>query len=414
MRKKSIKLFLVIMAFAIISSIIYTSICAVFFIPGDVVLFENADLNKLSVTPHLFNVELNTTASNQNIAEKDTSPLARGRYEGTVKFLGAIPVKDIDVNVITPSKVIPCGNSIGVKLYTDGLIVVRVVEFESANGKLVSPCKNKNIKEGDIILKANGVKPENITALAGLISASDGKVELELKRESEIITQSVTLKAAKNDGKYKLGLMVRDSAAGIGTLTFYNPDTNKFGALGHGISDADTGKLLPVASGEILPSSIISVEKGVSGRPGELRGSFVGDKKIGTIATNCDCGLYGKLDPSMISNQTNAIEIGDKSEVVTGEAEILSNISGEKVENFDISILKVSHQTSSDTKGMIIKITDERLLSKTGGIVQGMSGSPIIQNGKLVGAVTHVFVNDPTRGYGIFIENMLAEAEKTK
>lgn len=414
MQKKILKTFAITIAFAIISSILYTSICAVFFIPSDIVLFENSSINSAKLTPQLFNVELNTAASNQNIVAKDNSSLASGRYEGTVKFLGAIPVKGIDVNVITPSKVIPCGNSIGVKLYTDGLVVVRVVEFESASGKLVSPCKNKNIKSGDIITKANGVKPENITALAELVSGSDGKIELELKREGEIISQSITLKPAKDDGKYKLGLMVRDSAAGIGTLTFYNPDTKKFGALGHGISDADTGKLLPVALGEILPSSIISVEKGIPGRPGELRGSFVGDKKIGTVNTNCDCGLYGKLESLPQSAHKEALEIADKTEVTTGKAEILSNITGTEVEKFDINILKVSHQTNADTKGMIIKITDEGLLSKTGGIVQGMSGSPIIQNGKLVGAVTHVFVNDPTRGYGIFIENMLAEAEKTK
>ncbi len=412
MRKKLIKTFSLTVAFAIVSSIIYTCICAVFFIPSDIVLFENATINDTKFTPQLFKVELDTEALNQNIVAKDTRRLSNGNYEGTVKFLGAIPVKSIDVNVIKQTKVIPCGSSIGVKLYTDGLMVVGIADFEGANGKIVSPCKNKNIKEGDIIVKANGTIPKRISELADIVSNSDGKVELELKRDNEILTQSITLKAAKDDGKYKLGLLVRDSAAGIGTLTFYNPDTNVFGALGHGISDADTGKLLPVATGDILPSTIVSVEKGVSGRPGELRGSFVGDKKIGIVNSNCDCGLYGKLEPEMLPNRLNAVEIADKSEVVAGDAQILSNVTGSFVEKFDICITKVSHQTSSDTKGMVIKITDKRLLEKTGGIVQGMSGSPILQNGKLIGAVTHVFVNDPTRGYGIFIENMMAESEK--
>ena len=414
MQKKALKVFSVILAFAIISSLIYTGVCTIFFIPNDIVIFENSNLENSTFTPKLFDVEFNTSVISQNISEKDTYGLPKGKYEGTVKFLGAIPVKSIDVSVIDQTKVIPCGNSIGVKLYTDGLIVVGKAEFPCHNGKLVSPCKNKNIKEGDVIKKANGIAPERISDLSEIVSSSDGKVVLELDRNGEKIKQTINAKTSKNDGKYKLGLMVRDSAAGIGTLTFYNPVTKTFGALGHGISDNDTSKLLPIASGEILPSSIISVEKGVSGRPGELRGSFVGDKKIGTVTTNCDCGLYGKLSSSLLSIQGNEIEIGDKSEVVAGEAHILSNVSGDKVEKFGINILKVSHQTNADTKGMVIKITDKRLLDKTGGIVQGMSGSPIIQNGKLVGAVTHVFVNDPTRGYGIFIENMLAETEKIK
>lgn len=414
MRKKLIKTFSIIVAFAIVCSIIYTSICAVFFIPNNIVLFENSNITDTEFAPQLFKVELDTTASNQNIITKDTRSLSNGNYEGTVKFLGAIPIKNIDVNVIKQTKVIPCGNSIGVKLYTDGLLVVGIADFECTNGKMVSPCKNKNIKEGDIILKVNSIAPKRISELSEVISNSDGKVILELKRGDEIITQSITLKASKADGNYKLGLLVRDSAAGIGTLTFYDPSTKVFGALGHGISDADTGKLLPVASGEILPSTIISVEKGISGRPGELRGSFVGDKKIGSVNLNCDCGLYGNLDTVLSTNYLNAVEIANKSEVIAGEAQIISNVSGNQVEKYDILITKVSHQTSSDTKGMVIKITDQRLLDMTGGIVQGMSGSPIIQNEKLVGAVTHVFVNDPTKGYGIFIENMLAEAERIK
>ena len=414
MQKRLIKTFSITVAFAMIFLIIYTSICAVFLIPSDIVLFENSTINDNKFTPRLFKLDLNTEALNQNVIAEETSRLSKGNYEGTVKFLGAIPVKNVDVNVIKQTKVVPCGNSIGVKLYTDGLMVVGIAGFESANGKTVYPCKGKNIKEGDIILEINNTKPKRISEISEAISNSDGKVVLKLKRDNDIITQSVTPKAAKEDGKYKLGLMIRDSAAGIGTLTFYNPETNTFGALGHGISDSDTGKLLPVSTGEILPSTIISVEKGVSGKPGELRGSFVGDKKIGTVDINCDSGLYGTLKSNSVSSTSNLIETANKSEIVAGDAQILSNITGNQVEKFNINIIKVSHQTNSNSKGMVIKITDERLLDKTGGIVQGMSGSPIIQNGKLVGAVTHVFVNDPTKGYGIFIENMLAEAEKSK
>ena len=410
MRKKHIKIFSIILSVAILSSLLYLTVCAMFFIPNNIVLLENSGIKGENLAPKLFKLEFNTEALNQNITVKESSTvLTNGNYEGTVKFLGAIPVKSIDVSVIKQTKVVPCGNSIGVKLFTDGIIVVDVAEFESADGKMASPCKNKNIKAGDIIKKINDTRPNKISDLSEIVSSSDGRVSLELSRNGKTIKQTIIAKSSKDDGRYKLGLMVRDSASGIGTLTFYNPDTKKYGALGHGISDNDTGSLLPVASGEILPSSIISVEKGIPGKPGELRGSFIGDKKIGTVSSNCDSGLFGDLQPRLLKNKADAIEIAGKSEVKTGKAYILSNVSGNKVEKFNINILKVSHQTNSDTKGMVIKITDPRLLDITGGIVQGMSGSPIIQNDKLIGAVTHVFVNDPTRGYGIFIENMLAK-----
>ncbi len=397
-----------------VSTAVYTGICMVFVLPNDIVMLENTDFNTNKLTPQLFSVELNLTASNENVTASDTRGLAEGKYPGEIRFLGFIPVKDVDINVIKSQKVIPCGNSIGVKLYTDGLVVVDIAEFKDISGNTVSPCKNKNIKPGDRIIKVNGIKPQKISVFTDAVVSSNGNVSLEIDRDGRIIHENVTAVYSAKDDALKLGIMVRDSTAGIGTLTFYNPYTKTFGALGHGISDPDTQKILPVASGELVPSTIISVEKGVAGRPGELRGSFVGNKKLGTVFKNCNCGLYGVLETDGFIASSQSVEIADKSEVKTGKAHILTNISGEKVEKFNIEITKISHQTSSDTKGMVIKITDETLLSKTGGIVQGMSGSPIIQNDKLIGAVTHVFVNDPTRGYGIFIENMLSEAEKIK
>jgi stage IV sporulation protein B len=213
---------------------------------------------------------------------------------------------------------------------------------------------------------------------------------------------------ASDDKKYHIGLWVRDSTAGIGTLTFYDPKTSAFGALGHGITDIDTGLLMPVDSGEIIESSILGIKVGKSGVPGELKGVFIEDMRLGTIENNSEFGIYGKLSDNAANKITGKLyPIGLRSEIKEGPAVILSNIDGKSIAEFEIEIQKVSRQNINGSKGMIIKVTDQKLLEATGGIVQGMSGSPIIQNGKIIGAVTHVLVNDPTKGYGIFIEGML-------
>ena len=218
---------------------------------------------------------------------------------------------------------------------------------------------------------------------------------------------------SSEDGKYHIGLWVRDSTAGIGTLTFYDADTGKFGALGHGITDIDTGTLMSVKSGEKLESDILGVKMSRSGVPGELKGVFSEGRQLGTIESNTEVGIYGKLEKHAMQRMKGKMyPVGVRANIKEGPAVILSNIDGKKTEEYDIVIQKVSRQNLNGSKGMIIKITDERLLSTTGGIVQGMSGSPVIQDGKIVGAVTHVLVNDPTRGYGIFIETMLMNASQ--
>jgi stage IV sporulation protein B len=306
---------------------------------------------------------------------------------------------------------IPCGNTIGVKLFTDGILVVGFSEFENESGQKTSPAKKRGVKKGDVIKTINDKCIYSVDDFI-LECKNKDEVKLEILRNNKII--NFNIKSEKTaDGESKFGMWVRDSTAGIGTMTFYNPKTKKFAALGHGICDIDTNLIFPLKDGEILSSSIVSVKKGEKGTPGELHGVFLESQgSIGHVDYNNQFGIYGDIVRDEMLTKNTPMKIALKEEVKEGDAYIMSNISGQKVKTYKICIQKTFVQNPSSTKGMIIKITDEELIKRTGGIVQGMSGSPIIQNGKLVGAVTHVFVNDPTRGYGIFIENMLSEAEK--
>ena len=212
------------------------------------------------------------------------------------------------------------------------------------------------------------------------------------------------------DGVYRHGAWIRDSIAGIGTMTFYDPATRTFAALGHGVTDTDTAMLMPLASGAVMEASVKAVKAGAPGAPGEMRGDFDLEEDMGTLYANTDCGIFGTLDEGCKVDTSRALPIASREEVETGRATILSTVQGDTTEEYDVVIEKI-YSPSTETRNLLVRVTDDRLLEKTGGIVQGMSGSPIIQNGKLVGAVTHVLVNDPTRGYGILIENMLEAAE---
>jgi len=213
------------------------------------------------------------------------------------------------------------------------------------------------------------------------------------------------------DGSYKLGAWIRDSMAGIGTMTFYDPNTGLFGALGHGISDVDTAMLMPLQSGSIMYAEVTDVEKGAAGAPGELHGAFKAGEDLGELYSNTKSGVFGELADTSLAGDIKPVEIASRNEVQVGKATILSNIAGNKVAEYEVEITRLYPENPNDTRNLMLKVTDQRLLTATGGIVQGMSGSPILQNGKLVGAVTHVLVNDPTQGYGILAENMLAQAD---
>ncbi len=312
------------------------------------------------------------------------------------------------VNTAEPVTVVPGGKSIGVILSTDGVLVAELSEFEDKNGNQCCPAKEAGIKSGDVISDFNDIKIANVGDLSKAISDSNGEPStITLNRNNKKLQVSILPKETANDGQAKIGALVKDAASGIGTITFYNPETNYFSALGHGICDSKSGKIISVDNGEILSSTIVSVDKSEKGTPGELNGVFSeNDQVLGIIEENNEFGIRGILSDSF-SLPHPPIPIGKKEAIKMGKAYILSNIEGNLVEKFEIEILRILSLDNTSSKNMIIKMTDEKLIEKTGGIVQGMSGSPIIQDGKLIGAVTHVFVNDPTRGYGTFIENML-------
>jgi len=337
-------------------------------------------------------------------------PQNNGSVSLKMKLFGLIPLKTMKVDVIEGKMLTACGNTVGVKLKMNGILVLAVSDVKGFDGIRRAPAADTGIKSGDMLVKADGKKLLGIDDLISHIDRSMGNsIKLTYKRGNELAEVKVVPVKAAEDGKYHIGLWVRDSTAGIGTLTFFEPETGYFGALGHGITDIDTGMLMPVEEGEILESSILGIKKGKQGIPGELKGVFIEDRnKLGIIEINSECGIYGKLNTGSAARISGKLyPIGIRSQVQEGPAHILSNIGGNTVQAYEVEIKKVSRQNLNGTKGMVIKVTDEKLLEATGGIVQGMSGSPIIQNERIIGAVTHVLVNDPTKGYGIFIEGML-------
>ena len=321
---------------------------------------------------------------------------------GTVSLFGLIPIKDAEIKRTEAPLLIPGGSPIGIKLLTDGVIVVSTQK--TAGGG--NPAEKAGIKAGDCILEANGEALSSSGRLAEIIMGSHGeKISLRIRRDGKIFETEVTPEFSEAEGTFKAGLWIKDSSAGVGTLTYIDPKTGGFGALGHPISDADTQKILPLGSGEIVDVTITGCEMGSAGCPGELCGTFLSGLAAGNISRNCEQGIFGTLN--YVSRRAEALPIAFKTEVKTGPATILTTVDGSTPKEYDAVIEKLSLSDAASTKNIIVRITDPELLSLTGGIVQGMSGSPILQDGRIVGAVTHVFVSDPAMGYGIFIENML-------
>ncbi|WP_139489308.1 SpoIVB peptidase [Brevibacillus dissolubilis] len=340
-------------------------------------------------------------------------PRRAGEAHLAVKWAG-IPIKEMKVNVLPDLRVIPGGQSIGVKLQTAGVLVVGHHLVDTGKEK-TSPGETAGVHVGDMIIKMNDLYINDMNDVKKMVNEAGTKkepIQLLVVRGKE--KMSLTLSPAKDtkDQQYRMGLYIRDSAAGVGTLTFYEPDSGAYGALGHVISDVDTGQAIVVGDGQIVQASVTSIEKGESGNPGEKFARFYNESEtLGSISKNTPFGIFGRMKENPKLNFTQKpMPIALAEQVKEGPAKIFTVVDGQKVEQFDIEIVNVVKQHFPATKGMIIKITDKRLLEKTGGIVQGMSGSPIIQDGKVVGAVTHVFVNDPTSGYGCFIEWMLQDA----
>lgn len=298
---------------------------------------------------------------------------------------------------------VPVGHTVGIKLFSRGVMVVRLSEGGT-------PAKAGGLQTGDVIIKCAGSAVTSSEQFQTLLQESGGEAtDLQVKRDGSQVTLSVEPEP-NEQGVYCIGAWIRDSMAGIGTMTYYDPETNTFGALGHGIADVDTAQLMPFSSGSILPSAVKAVRKGACGAAGELRGDFDLASQLGTLYANTDSGVFGTLtepDPRLLEG---AVPVGRAE---AGPAVIRSNVRGDQVEEFNIEILQVDAH-AADGRSMVISVTDPELLAVTGGIVQGMSGSPILQNGELVGAVTHVLLNSPEKGYGISIQKMLETADSAR
>jgi len=306
-----------------------------------------------------------------------------------------------------PDELIPGGFAVGIKLKTKGILVAGFTEVESVNGKC-SPAKDSGMLPGDIITKADGCEVNCGEDLAEVLDKAGQTVTVEIQREGKSKQLKLEVVTGKSGNK-EIGLMFRDSIAGIGTVTYIECDDGDFGALGHPVSDVKSGAMIPISDGMICPASIENVQKGNAGEPGILQGEFKSEVMFGNVCSNTMLGIFGELEDPALCPATKALPVGEKENVHTGKASIIANVCGSDCEEYDIEIIRI-YNDDNKSRSIMLKVTDRDLLNITGGIVQGMSGSPIIQDGKLIGAVTHVLVNDPTRGYGVFIENMLEAA----
>lgn len=364
---------------------------------GDGLTFNTA----VPITAEYEGLKLSQTGKTEQIGEE---------FDVKLKAFGIIPFSTVNVEVVDELHVSVLGTPFGMKLYTDGVLVIDITTVETVSGS-ISPGEDAGVKKGDYILSADGKQVLTNEELSAAVAASGGnRIKLVIKRGGTPKTVYVTPALSKETNSYRIGLWVRDSSAGIGTLTFYSPATGIVCGLGHGVCDEDTGDLLELKNGEIVSAEIVSVEKGSSGSPGQLKGKFTYGT-IGKIDCNSEKGVYsvlkGKLGFSRLT------ETALKQEVRDGDAQILCTVDGREPQLYSCRIKKRSSAYLSATQNMTVTVTDPELLNITGGIVQGMSGSPILQNGKLIGAVTHVLIDDPTTGYAIFAENMLKEAEST-
>ena len=326
------------------------------------------------------------------------------------KRIAAVGITAVFMTAVVPlsalaAQLIPVGSAVGIEVDVDGVLVEKCSEVETSGGKQF-PAKAAGIKVGDVIVAINGEEVDDLEDFSEEVGKLDGSpLRVTLLRDGK--TVNVTLQPVCSvSGEYRLGLWLRDVVAGIGTVTYYDPVSGDYGALGHGINDPASGALIPITEGRTFDASVVDVVQGKNGDPGELCGSFDTSAAFGTVEGNTVYGIFGKCSGVAITGKV--LETAASGEVQTGAAQVLSTVSGSKPQLYDIRIDKIRRSGSEERYQLTI--TDPDLLAITGGVVCGMSGSPIIQNGKLVGAVTHVLVNDPTRGYGIFIENMLEAA----
>ena len=389
---------------------IFIYVLAIDAIPKSIILFQGEELNfrkiwGISIVNRNLNYEAVQTSSEAKSSEKI------GTKKLEVSLFNTFNVKDIDVSVIERTKVIPVGQVSGLKLYTSGVLIVGMSEIKGIDNEKHKPYEYSGLQEGDTIVEIDNNVIEDTKELVQTVNSSNGK-ELNIKYirgEQTLECSIIPIKTSKSE--YKLGLWVRDSAAGIGTMTYYEPSTKGFAALGHGITDIDTGELLNISNGEFITTKVLSIIKGKDGEPGKIQGSIDEQEEIGTVNKNTIFGVYGNItNPSKIKMNTDRLmDVATRNEIELGDATILCSFDGENIKEYKIQIEKIYLNNDYDNKSMLIKVNDEELITKTGGIIQGMSGSPVIQNGKFIGAVTNVLVNDPTRGFVVFGDLMIKE-----
>lgn len=388
-------------------SIIYAYALVITSLPDTLIVFEGENIK----FDTLFGLDISlkdkayeATLTSSNIGEAAFKE--KGKTTLTASLFN-FNIKDIEVNVLDKATVIPIGKIAGIKLYTKGVLVVGMSEIEGQK-----PYEKSNIQEGDIITNINDSEIQNTTELIECINKSNGN-SLNITYVTNGETKECDITPVKNEnGKYQIGLWVRDSAAGIGTVTFYEPETGNFVALGHGITDVDTSEIINISTGELVSTKILSIVKGQIGTPGKIQGTLNNQKSIGTIYKNTTLGIYGKVvnEANLLPQYTSSMEVAMRDEIKLGKAHILCSVEdSDKIEEYEIEIEKKFVGNNYDNKSMLIKVTDERLIAKTGGIVQGMSGSPIVQNGKFIGAVTHVIVNNPKEGYAVFGDMLIKQ-----
>ncbi len=390
--------------------LIFIYVVAIEKIPDNIVLFENEKLNVKTI----FGISIKNLDAIEagSLNSKPVSEISSGKYE--VSLFDNFFVKTVDVDVIENTTVIPVGDMAGLKLYTSGVLVVGMSEIEGMDKVKYKPYENSGIEEGDRIIEINDVHIYSTEELTKAVNESSGKdVKVTYVQDEKTLECSITPVETENE-KYKLGLWVRDSAAGVGTVTYYEPETKTFGALGHGISDIDTEELIQIASGEFVSTSILNIQKGQVGMPGKIEGYIEETEEIGEIYKNTEFGIFGTVsDLSNLDIDINKeMEVVLREEIEIGKAVILCDLDNGTVKEYEIEIEEIYLNNNYDNKSMKIKITDQELLDKTGGIIQGMSGSPIIQNGKFIGAVTHVLYSNPEEGYAVFGDLMIKQSKK--
>ena len=405
-KKLSIILYLTVVSFSILILVFYIEGQNVYNLPNEIPI-TYSDVETIN----------NDKIFGKNItASLDEKTINVGGEKVSIKTLifklfGFIPIKKIEANIIEDKDVYLGGMPIGFSIDVDGLIVIGNNSVLTKEGKINS-VENSQIKKGDIILKINGNEVSSIDDLNVILNDNKyngEELDAEILRGNQKL--NIKLKPILDviDNKYKLGLWVKNDAAGVGTLTYVETDTLNYGALGHPITDYETGVFVPAKGGNIFPCNVVGLNKGEKGVPGEIKGIFMqGKNKKGTIEKNTKFGVFGVIsDKSKIVDSNKTAEVASRLTMKPGKATLVSNISGIS-EEYEIEIIKANYQPTSSDKSFVFKVTDDKLLELTGGIIQGMSGSPILQNGKVVGAVTHVFISDPTKGYGVYIDWMLA------